>query len=109
MHIRIEIDGRTVLDTNVPTPAQPGREGLYTAGEQAPEELLREARARGGQSAGRAAYVQAAGVAAASGDPLATRPATTVAGPRSKVDGDAGSAVAVQGAARTRARGVPKV
>jgi hypothetical protein len=92
MRIRIEIDGRTVFDTNVETFAVGA--SLASSDEQPPEELLREARARGAQSAGRASYVPEA-AAALTASVLATdRPAATIAGPRTTLDAEAGRAVA---------------
>jgi hypothetical protein len=110
MRIRVEIDGRIVLDTNVGEMTEIGKATPYARDEQPPEELLREARARGAQSAGRATYVQDAGMALMSGAPFAERPAATIPGRRTELDAEAGGAVAADVTADKlpRARGAAK-
>jgi hypothetical protein len=99
MRIRIEIDGRTVLDTDVPAFAE-ARKAPYTPDEQPPEELLREARARGAENAGRAAYLEGASASLASGA-LSDATAAALAGSKNKLDGDAGHSVEAKPPSRT--------
>jgi hypothetical protein len=100
MRIRIEIDGRTVLDTDISALTETSKSS-YTPDDQPPDELIREARLRGAENAGRAAYIHGAGAGLAS-ETWSEATAAALAGPKGRLDADAGQSVETKPPSRTK-------